>query len=95
MRSRRSLISLVLAAALLAGQWLAATHDSDHGLQAGAADGCVVCVYAHGAGTGALPATPQLALEPGTEVPDAAPAGTLLAAALRNHPIRGPPTLLA
>lgn len=95
MRSRRSLISLTLAATLLAGQWLAATHDPGHDLQAGAADGCVVCVYAHGAGAGALPAMPQLALEPGTEVPDAAPAGHPLAAALRNHPIRGPPALLA
>lgn len=95
MRRRRPLISLVLAAALLAGQWLAATHDPDHGLQAGAADGCVVCVYAHGAGAGALPATPQLVLEPGAEVPDAAPAGNTLAATLRNHPIRGPPALLA
>lgn len=93
MRSRQSLISLVLAAALLAGQWLAATHDSDHGLQAGATDGCVVCVYAHGAGTGALPALPQLALTLTSDAPEASPAGNPLAATLRHHPIRGPPTL--
>lgn len=95
MSSRRPLISALLALALLAGQWLAAAHDSDHGQQAGAADGCVACVYAHGAGAGALPAVPQLALALAAEMPDVAPAGNPLAAALRDHPIRGPPALLA
>ncbi|MGH8442791.1 MAG: hypothetical protein ACRETF_07830 [Nevskiaceae bacterium] len=93
MRRRVPLISLVLAAALLAGQMLAAAHDGDHGLQPGAAHGCVVCVYAHGAGHGALPALPLLS--PGATVP--APELPLVAAAVavtvRLHPIRGPPAL--
>lgn len=93
--SRRPLISALLALALLAGQWLAATHDPDHGLQAGAADGCVVCVYTHGAGAGALPALPQLALALTSDAPEASPAGNPLAATLRHHPIRGPPAFLA
>lgn len=95
MRSRRSLISLVLAAALLAGQWLAAAHEPDHALQPGAAHACAVCVYAHGAGTGALPAVPHLVLDGAVEAPEAPAAAGPLAASLRNHPIRGPPALLA
>jgi hypothetical protein len=95
MRHRVPLISLLLAATLLAGQWLAAVHDSDHGLQPGAAHSCVVCVYAHGAGHGALPAVPRLALGTGTEAPEIPLAATSVAVAARLHPIRGPPALLA
>ena len=95
MRSRRSLISLVLAAAVLAGQWLVAAHDTDHGLQPGAAHACAVCVYAHGAGAGALPAVPHLILDGAAEAPETPAVENPLAASLRHHPIRGPPALLA
>lgn len=95
MRSRRPLLTAILAAALLLGQWLAAAHEPDHALQPGAAHGCVVCAYAHGAGSGALPQTPALALSAGSEAPAAGAAASPLAAALRHHPIRGPPALLA
>jgi hypothetical protein len=90
---RRPLVSFVLAAALLLGQGLAAAHDSDHGLQE-AAHACVVCVYAHGAGHGALPVAPALVFAAPGEAPHAAPATARIALAVRLHPIRGPPTLL-
>ena len=93
MRSRRPLISAVLAAALLVGQWLAAAHEPEHALP-GTAHACAICVYAHGAGTGALPASPVLALEVAREAPDSLTAANPLAATVRNHPIRGPPSLL-
>lgn len=93
MRSRRPLISTVLALAVLAGQWLAAAHEPEHALQLDAAH-CVVCVYAQGAGTGALPATPLLALEVRADAPIPCIAASPLAATLRDHPIRGPPALL-
>lgn len=95
MKSRRPLVSWILAVAILAGQWLAAAHEPDHALQPGAAHSCVVCAYAHGAGTGALPAMPQLVLVAVAEAPEFTPAANPLAATLRNHPIRGPPALLA
>jgi hypothetical protein len=95
MRRRIPMISLLLAAALLAGQALAAFHDSDHGLQPGSAHGCVVCVYAHGAGHGALPAMPVVALAVATEAPEVALAAASVAVTVRLHPIRGPPALLA
>lgn len=94
MRSRRSLVSAVLAAALLLGQWLTAAHAPD-ALQSGAAHTCAVCVYAHGAGSGALPAILVLALGPSAEAPLTDAAASPLAAAVRNHPIRGPPALVA
>lgn len=94
MRSRCPLIAAVLVAALLVGQWLTAAHEPDHALQAGA-DACAVCVYAHGAGNGALPKALVLALA----APQAAPAAEHFAAPvsvlIRLHPIRGPPALLA
>lgn len=93
MRSRRPLLTLVLAAALLAGQWLVAAHEPDHAL-AGAAHGCVVCVYAHGAGTGALPHVAALSLDGAVEAPASARTRAPRAALLRHHPIRGPPALL-
>jgi hypothetical protein len=95
MRRRVPLVSLLLAVALLAGQLLVAVHDSDHGLQAGATHDCVVCVYAHGAGNGALPSTPQLAIVVATEAPEITVAASADAVAVRLHPIRGPPLLLA
>lgn len=93
MHHRRSLISLVLAAALFAGPVLASAHDPDHGLQPGASHGCVVCVYAHGSGHGALPTAPQLVLAATAEAPDTLLAGDHLAVTVRLHPIRGPPAL--
>lgn len=93
MRSRRPLIAAILAAALLLGQWLTAAHEPDHALQAGA-DACAVCVYAHGAGSGALPQPLVLALG----IPNVAPATERSAAPVltfvRLHPIRGPPAPL-
>ncbi|MGQ0586853.1 MAG: hypothetical protein ACT4PK_06590 [Gammaproteobacteria bacterium] len=92
---KTSLISRVLAAAVLAGQWLIATHDSDHGTLPGAAHDCVVCVYAHGAGNGALPTAAPLALGTGSEAPEVTPAAASVAVTVRLHPIRGPPALLS
>jgi len=92
--SHRPLISLVLAAALLAGQWLAAAHEPDHALQPGAAHVCAICVYAHGAGSGALPAVPHLVFDGAVEAPESRAAASPLAGILRSHPIRGPPALL-
>ena len=92
--SRRALVSLLLAFALVAGQWLASAHETDHGLQAGT-HGCAVCVYAQGLGSGALPAIPHLDIGPSAERPEVAAAASPLAATVRNHPIRGPPAFLA
>jgi hypothetical protein len=94
MRSRLPLISALLALALLLGQVLVAAHDSDHGLQPGAAH-CVVCVYAHSAGTGALPAIPVVAVADVIEQPDAILAKAFATVTVRLHPIRGPPAVLA
>lgn len=95
MRTRRPLLNLLLAAGLLLGQWLVAGHDGDHGLQPGAAHACAVCVYAQGSGAGALPALPQLSLAAAVAVPDTLRPADPRAAAVRHHPIRGPPALLA
>lgn len=94
MRSRRPLISVALAAALLLGQWLAAAHEPDHALQPGAAHACAVCVYAHGAGAGLTPSIAALKISGALEAPEIFATGHPLAATLRNHPIRGPPALL-
>ena len=93
MRSR-PLLSMLLAAALLAGQWLAAGHDTDHGLSPGAAHACAICAYVHGAGSGALPATPRLSLAAPAVAPDAVIVAAPRAASLSQQPIRGPPALL-
>lgn len=95
MRTRRTVLHLLLAASLLLGQWLAAGHDGEHGLQSGAGDACAVCVYAHGAGTGALPALPQLVIQSGPVAPPALSVAGPRVVAVRHHPIRGPPALLA
>lgn len=92
---RQSLISAVLAAALLLGQALAAAHDPDHGLQPGAAHACAVCVYAHGAGHGVVPGAPTLVFEAPAEARPTAPVMAQAAVAVRLHPIRGPPALLS
>jgi hypothetical protein len=94
MRRRVPLISLLLAAALLAGPLLASAHDSDHGLKPGAAHACVACVYAHSAGHGAVPAAPVVALAGANESPVAALAVAQAAVTVRLHPIRGPPAFL-
>ena len=95
MRSRRSLISLVLAATLLAGQWFCAVHDTEHELTAGTAQTCAVCVCAHGAGTGALPTFAHLSFDGAAEAPDNTTVANPQAVTSRHHPIRGPPALLA
>jgi hypothetical protein len=95
MRLRQPLISAVLTLALLLGQWLAATHGSDHALQPNGSDNCAVCVYAHSAGAGALPTVPVVALAAPAEAPTTDIATRPHAAAIRHHPIRGPPALLA
>lgn len=95
MRTRRPLISAVLAVAILAGQWLSAAHNPDHGLQPGGADACAVCVYAHGAGAGAVSVAPAIVLPTGVDAPALRIASSPLAGTVRNHPIRGPPALLA
>ena len=93
MRIPRSLVSLLLAVSVLAGQWLTATHESDHGLQPGASHACAICVYAHGAGAGALPALPTLTLEVAHAAPELPALASAYDAILRDHPIRGPPSL--
>jgi hypothetical protein len=93
MRMQRPLITLLLAASVLLGQWLAAGHDPEHGL-AGASHACAVCVYAHGAGSGALPSLPQLVLIVIAAAPISYVAAMPVAARARHHPIRGPPPLL-
>jgi hypothetical protein len=95
MPRRLTLVPLLLAAALFAGPVLASAHDADHGLQPGAAHACVVCAYAHGAGHGALPVTPGLVLAAPGEAPHAGPTAAQGTVAVRLHPIRGPPALLA
>lgn len=94
MRMPRSLVSMVLALAVLAGQWLAASHDPDHGPAPGSAHVCAICVYAHGAGNGALPVLPQLALAVGHAAPELSAVAVTRAAVVRAHPIRGPPPLV-
>ena len=94
MHSRRPLISAVLAAALLLGQWLAAAHEPDHALQPGAAHACAVCAYSHSGGTGLAPSIAALRISGTLEAPKISAAGHPLAATLRHHPIRGPPALL-
>jgi hypothetical protein len=86
-------LPLILAATLLAGQWFAFAHESEHVLKPGTAHACATCIYAHGAGTGAVPASLRFDLFGVLEAPaDLAPGGPL-AAAIRQHPIRGPPAL--
>lgn len=92
---RRPLLSAVLALTVLVGQWLAAAHDADHALQPGAAHACAVCAHADGVGAGAVPAAAALQLLSGAEAPVIRVASSPLAATVRNHPIRGPPALLA
>lgn len=94
MRTRRPLVHLLLATGLLLGQWLAAGHDSEHGVQPGA-HACAVCVYAHGAGSGALPSLPPLALDGTAPAPESLQLLGPRVLAVRHHPIRGPPSLLA
>jgi len=91
----RSTVSLVLAAALLLGQWLAAAHATEHSLLPEAAHACAVCVYAHGAGHGALPARVTLIVGGPADAPEARFAAAPVPVAVRLHPIRGPPALLA
>ena len=91
---RRPLVSLLLVAALFAGPVVASAHDSDHGLQE-AAHGCVVCMYAHGAGHGALPVALALVVAVPATAPATSAALAPVALAVRLHPIRGPPALLA
>jgi hypothetical protein len=94
MRRRLPLISLLLAAVLLAGQALVGAHDSSHELMPGAAHGCVVCTYANAAGHGAVPAVPPVVIAGTVEAPEAILATTEAVVAIRLHPIRGPPALL-
>jgi hypothetical protein len=94
MRMPRSLISMLLAVSVLAGQFLAAAHNSDHGLAPNAAHSCAICLYAHGAGAGALPVTPTLSLAFTDAAPEAAAAAEVFTAPARRHPIRGPPQIL-
>lgn len=95
MKRRPTLLPLLLAAALLAGPVLAASHDAEHGLQPGAAHACVVCLYAHGAGHGAVPAAPVVLLTGTVEAPETLPAAGRTGATLRLNPIRGPPARLS
>lgn len=94
MQCRRPLISTVLAIALLAGQWLAAGHESEHSLQPGTAHACAICVFAHGASAGALPAAPVLPSLLRAQPIIAAASGLTRDAVRRSPPIRGPPSFL-
>jgi hypothetical protein len=94
MRRRHPLLSLVLAAALLTGQWLAGMHAEEHALQP-TAHACAVCLHADSSGAGALPAVPHLVVDGVVATPDSTAAASPLAAILCHHPIRGPPALPA
>ena len=92
MTSRLRPSSLLLALALLLGQWLVLAHDFEHPALADDAN-CQICVHAQGLDGGAPASAPALALAitvagaPLALVP-AAPA--LPAAA--SYDIRGPPS---
>lgn len=92
MSRRQGLIAALLALAVLLGQWAAVVHQGDH--VAGTAD-CTMCAYAHGLGSGVLPALPAVAINAGTEAPLTPVAARVAVAARRHHPIRGPPAVLA
>ena len=95
MRRRAHLVPLLLAANLLVAPVLAGAHDGDHGPQPGTAHACVVCVYAHGAGHGAVPAALLPTFDVAAEAPQASVASAHAAVTVRLHPIRGPPALLS
>ena len=92
MATHRPLLSLALAVALLLGQWLAAGHDRQHGLQPGAADACAVCVYSHAAAGGSMLSLPPLPVFTNDGLAESFAADRLSVAPLRQPPIRGPPT---
>lgn len=86
--------SVLLALALLLGQWLAFAHELQHPALGGDVD-CQLCVHAQNLASGAAPASGGLpALKASAEAPqapDLAPPATRAAALIR---IRGPPSTL-
>jgi hypothetical protein len=83
--------SLLLALALLLGQWLAFAHELQHPALGSDVD-CQLCVHAHNLASGAPAhaATPEFARH-AQEAPPAAAPVVIVAAQRRLHPIRGPP----
>lgn len=83
--------SLLLALALLLGQWMAFTHELQHPALGGDVD-CQLCVHAQNLASGApaATATPQFASFT-QEAPVAGGSVAVVAAQRRLHPIRGPP----
>ena len=90
---RRERLSLILALALMAGQWLSAAHGPEHLLQADAAH-CAVCVFSDASGTGALASTGAILLFAAAEAPYAGHSPVSAAFAPGRPPIRGPPVAL-
>lgn len=91
----RSRQSLILALALLLGQWLTFAHDWQH--PAAAADvNCQICLHAPNLSTGAPPAGGiALALTATTEAPQALAVSGIRPRAVARIRIRGPPANLA
>ena len=94
MRILRPLVSLLLALSVLAGQWLVVDHDHDRSVATASEHACAICVYAHAAGSGALPVAPALHFEFTTVVQEFAAAVSRASAPQQHHPIRGPPQIL-
>ncbi|PPE75939.1 hypothetical protein C3942_03395 [Solimonas fluminis] len=83
--------SLLLALALLLGQWLAFAHELQHPALGADVD-CQLCVHAHNLASGAPAAAAAQAFAQYTqESPAAATPVAVVAAQRRLHPIRGPP----
>lgn len=88
--------SLILALALLLGQWLAFAHGLEHPALSAHAD-CSACVHVHHLGSAARQAA---ALLPdfgrfSQEAPQSVLPPFVAVATLRGQPIRGPPGLQA
>jgi hypothetical protein len=85
---------LLLAVALVLGQWLALAHDFEHpALQIDAA--CQICAHAQGLDGGALAPSVHLPSQfAASETPTPDVMSAVLPARDAHHRIRGPPTHL-
>lgn len=84
--------SLILALALLLGQWLAFAHALQHPALLDD-PACALCVHAQSLGSGALAAAPTAPSLPVANERPRAPRARVLAFVSRSiHPIRGPPS---
>ena len=83
--------SLLLALALLVGQWLVLAHELQHPALGGDLD-CQLCAHVHNLASGAPPAVAASELAAyAQEIPAAVAAVVIVTAQHRFQPIRGPP----